>query len=408
MWTAWFVAQLEPQARVVLVEAERCGAGPSGRNGGFVNEMWFSLPTLRRRFGDSAALEVARAAEGGGDGRRPVVRGAGRRRLVFAGPDTSRSRPPPPRTAPGARWSPPASELGVPEVCRPLTDAEVRARCDSPLFRAGAFYPGAATVHPARLALGLRSTLSERGVRVFEGTRADPPRRDGGHLILDARTGRVRAGSVVLACGPALAGHRPLRHRLTVTSSHMVVTEPVPDVLDELGWTGGECITDSRHAGPLLPHHARRRIAFGWGGGRVVRADRLSGRAEVDPGVVAEVERSLVRFFPALAGRRIEHAWVARSTFADPPPDDRKPRRRSRPLRLRLHGQRGRALASRGANPRLAGARPPRRAVAPGDRRFAAWPRPSGAAALLRRDASSAGRSCGGSASRSGASAPAL
>jgi hypothetical protein len=25
--------------------------------------------------------------------------------------------------------------------------------------------------------------------------------------------------------------------------------------------------------------------------------------------VVAEVERSLVRFFPALAGRRIEHAW---------------------------------------------------------------------------------------------------
>jgi glycine/D-amino acid oxidase-like deaminating enzyme len=149
----------------------------------------------------------------------------------------------------------------------------------------------------------------EQGVRVFEGTRADPPRRDGGDLILTTRTGRVRAASVVLAAGPALAGYRPLRHRLTVTSSHMVVTEPVPDVLDALGWRGGECITDSR----TLVHYFRttrdHRIAFGWGGGRVVRADRLNGRAELDPGVVAQVERSLVRFFPALAGRRIEHAW---------------------------------------------------------------------------------------------------
>ena len=63
MWTAWFVSELEPEARVVLLEAERCGAGPSGRNGGFVNAMWFSLPALRRRFGDAAALRLARAAQ---------------------------------------------------------------------------------------------------------------------------------------------------------------------------------------------------------------------------------------------------------------------------------------------------------------------------------------------------------
>jgi glycine/D-amino acid oxidase-like deaminating enzyme len=119
----------------------------------------------------------------------------------------------------------------------------------------------------------------------------------------------VQAGAAVLAAGGRLAAHPPLRRRLTVASSHMVITEPVPDVLDELGWRGGECITDSR----TLVHYFRTtrddRIAFGWGGGRVVRADRLNGRAEVDPGVVAEVERNLARFFPALAGRRIEHAW---------------------------------------------------------------------------------------------------
>jgi glycine/D-amino acid oxidase-like deaminating enzyme len=113
----------------------------------------------------------------------------------------------------------------------------------------------------------------------------------------------------VLGTGPALAGHRALRRRLTVTSSHMVITEPVPDVLEALGWTGGECITDSR----AMIHYFRTtpdgRIAFGWGGGRVVPGARLNGRAELDRSLVAELERHLVRFFPSLAGRRIEHGW---------------------------------------------------------------------------------------------------
>jgi glycine/D-amino acid oxidase-like deaminating enzyme len=149
----------------------------------------------------------------------------------------------------------------------------------------------------------------QRGVSIFEGTRAEHPRREGDDLLVATAAGRVRARSVVLATGPALAGERPLRRRMTVTSSHIVITEPVPDVLEELGWTGGECITDSR----TLLHYFRttrdHRIAFGWGGGRVALAGRLNGRAELDPDLVASVERDLVRFFPPLAGRRIEHAW---------------------------------------------------------------------------------------------------
>ena len=47
---------------MLLLEADRCGFGPSGRNGGFVNSMWFSLPTMRALFSDERALAVARAA----------------------------------------------------------------------------------------------------------------------------------------------------------------------------------------------------------------------------------------------------------------------------------------------------------------------------------------------------------
>ena len=40
LWTAWAVADAEPDARVVVLEASTCGAGPSGRNAGFLNGFW--------------------------------------------------------------------------------------------------------------------------------------------------------------------------------------------------------------------------------------------------------------------------------------------------------------------------------------------------------------------------------
>jgi glycine/D-amino acid oxidase-like deaminating enzyme len=49
MWTAW---QLRDRARVVVLEADVCGHGPSGRNGGFCETLWSNLPSLRERFGD--------------------------------------------------------------------------------------------------------------------------------------------------------------------------------------------------------------------------------------------------------------------------------------------------------------------------------------------------------------------
>jgi glycine/D-amino acid oxidase-like deaminating enzyme len=80
-------------------------------------------------------------------------------------------------------------------------------------------------------------------------------------------------------------------------------------VLEELGWTGGECITDAR----LLVHYFRTtrdgRIVFGWGGGQLAYGGRVGGRVERDAEVVATVAEHLVRTFPQLRGRRITDAW---------------------------------------------------------------------------------------------------
>src|SRR5437762_2103775 len=61
LWTALAVRKREPSARVVVLEAELCGEGPSGRNGGFLHGYWSPLARLRPVFGDAGALEIAEA-----------------------------------------------------------------------------------------------------------------------------------------------------------------------------------------------------------------------------------------------------------------------------------------------------------------------------------------------------------
>ncbi|HVY97300.1 MAG TPA: FAD-dependent oxidoreductase [Solirubrobacterales bacterium] len=310
LWTAWHLRQLEPGARVVLLEAEEvCGRGPSGRNGGFCNGMWLSLASMRKRWGEAPALAIARAAERSvreigefceAEGVDAWFRPAGYVHVATA-------------LAQEGAWLPSLEacrELGAPEAIEPLSREQMAARCRSPLFGAGAVCPGSATVQPARLALGLRRRLREEGVEVFESTPVRSFQAGPAGVELRTPAGSVRAGRGVVAIGAAAKGRRgPLRGRLTVASSHLVITEPVPDVLEEIGWTGGDAISDCR----ALLHYFRTtpdgRIAFGWGGGRISMGARTRGRAELDAGVVAAIREHLLDYFPALRGRRVTHAW---------------------------------------------------------------------------------------------------
>jgi glycine/D-amino acid oxidase-like deaminating enzyme len=165
-------------------------------------------------------------------------------------------------------------------------------------------------VQPARLALGLRERLLAAGVEIYE--RSPVRRLHGSPDGVEARTGSgvVRARTAIVAIGGAAKSPRgPLRDALTVTSSHIVLTEPVPDLLEEVGWTGGECITDCR----TMLHYFRTtpdgRIAFGLGGGRISMGARLRGQAEFDPGVVSLAAERLRAYLPGLEGRRLTHAW---------------------------------------------------------------------------------------------------
>jgi len=63
MWTAYFLGEIAPETRIVLLEADICGGGPSGRNGGFLHGWWEYLPFLARRYGAAEGLRIAEAGD---------------------------------------------------------------------------------------------------------------------------------------------------------------------------------------------------------------------------------------------------------------------------------------------------------------------------------------------------------
>ena len=303
LWTALALKEREPGLDVVLLEAEECGLGPSGRNGGFVHGYWSYLPRLRDEFGGKRALEVARATEAILPGVRSFCEANGVDAWLREG-GMLRVSATPSQDASVDRDVEVARELGVPEEAVPLSPGELGERIRSPRFRKGVFHRECATIQPARLVRGLRRVVAER-IRVHERSRVT--NIDDGRIQTDR--GSVRAKDIVVAVNARAAGWKPLTRQLTVFGSFVVLTEPVPELLDQINWTGGEAVIDSR----MFLHYFRTtndgRVLMGSGSGPIGFGGRIDDRFWRDRATVARAEQGLRYLLPDLADARITHAW---------------------------------------------------------------------------------------------------
>jgi glycine/D-amino acid oxidase-like deaminating enzyme len=62
LWTALAIRELEPAADIVVLEADVCGGGASGRNGGFAMTMWSKFSSLKKLGPTAEAVWLARQA----------------------------------------------------------------------------------------------------------------------------------------------------------------------------------------------------------------------------------------------------------------------------------------------------------------------------------------------------------
>ncbi len=304
LWSAIEMKDRDPSVDVTLLEADICGAGASGANGGFAMTWWPKWGTLQKLVGSDAAA-VAQASE-------DAVAEIG----AFAAQNQIEAD----YTKAGWFWAATseAQEGSWQETVdgwagsgqapyRAVDAAEAARITGSATHLGGVFEEGVATLHPARLVRGLRRAAIARGVRILEHTPMTGIERQGSRARLSTPTGTVTADQVILATNTALVAHREIRKRLVILGSDVVATAPCAPEIAE--WDEGLAISDSRR----LVHYYRttrdNRVVFGKGGGRVgfgsTVAPEFWGRSERADQVTAQLHRT----FPKLRAVPITHAW---------------------------------------------------------------------------------------------------
>lgn len=309
LWTALFLKEREPGLNVAIVEADVCGGGASGRNGGFALSWWSKLSTLIKQCGEDDGLWLARESESAvkhlGTFCEENNIDCGFRQagwLWVASSDLQVDT-----------WSTTVEacrERGI-DVFSPVTAEESRGRGGSPRYLGGIFDPTSARVQPARLARGLRRVARERGVQLFEDSAVTAVE---GRVPLRVRTegGSVEADVVVSALNawtPGLPQFTRLRRAIVPIASDIVVTAPRPDLLEQNGWTGGEIVSDSR----MMVHYHRTtadgRIAFGKGGGAMGAAGYFGDGFHYDRRRAELTARHMRWLYPDFADVDVTHSW---------------------------------------------------------------------------------------------------
>jgi glycine/D-amino acid oxidase-like deaminating enzyme len=307
LWTALHIKWLDPSADILLVEADICGAGASGRNGGFVTSWWSKLGPLIEKYGEAEGLRLAKASgEAVGKIGRICAEHGIDADFRPAGILLTATAP-----AHLGRWNDMVRltcERGY-DVFTELSPAEIARRTGSPVHLGGVWDRYGARVQPALLARGLRRVALAHGVRVWEKSpvvevvRGSPP-------VVRTDHGAVVADKLVLATNAWLASLPELRRAILPMSSDMVATAPIPERLAEIGWTGDEGVGDSH----MMVHYYRAtrdgRIAFGKGGCSHAYLGQISAQFE-DPGPrIARTERSFRRIYPMLDDVPVTHTWT--------------------------------------------------------------------------------------------------
>lgn len=307
LWTAYYLLGIDPTLKVVVVEAEFCGFGASGRNGGWVSP---KFPGSRQRMaaehGRQAVVAYQHAMFEAIDEIGSVIDNerieCDHRRggmLLFA---TGPAQVPRLRSYQGMllEWGYDADDLTW------LGKDEAAERASVAGAEAALYTPRCATIHPWRLAVGLAEAVERRGGVIYEKS---PARVVSSGLVV-TDSGAVRA-SRVLRCTEAFTARLPGQERtLAPVYSLMVATEPLPETLwKEIGLGAGETFSDERHLIVYGQRTVDGRLAFGGRGAPYHFGSSIRPSWDVDPRSHARVRDVLWELFPQLGDIGVTHRW---------------------------------------------------------------------------------------------------
>ncbi|CAN5768731.1 FAD-dependent oxidoreductase [soil metagenome] len=307
LWTAYYLLEARPDLSVVIVEAEFCGFGASGRNGGWVSAKFpGSKQKMANDHGRDAVVAYQHAMFDAVDeiGRIAVresiacdfEKGG---MLLFATTDAQAQRL---RVYVEGlrRWG-----FG-PDDVEWLSQASAASRANVAGSRAAMFTPHCAVVNPWRLVSGLARAVESRGATIYENSRARSVTP--GQVVTEQ--GVVRARSV-LRCTEAFTPELHGEERtLAPLYSLMIATEPLPDEWwADIGFAHRETFSDERHLIVYGQRTADGRFAFGGRGAPYHFGSSVRPQWDRNPRTHSLIKDVLWGLFPTLADARVTHQW---------------------------------------------------------------------------------------------------
>jgi glycine/D-amino acid oxidase-like deaminating enzyme len=307
LWTAYYLKQIDPDLRIVMLEAEFAGFGASGRNGGWLSALLpMSFEKMAAQHGRHGAVAMQRTMHDAVDEVARVTEKEGIDCHLAKGGylNLARNKPQVDRVDELLQYY--RSWGFGEEDYRWLTKAEASARLNATELLGAGYTPHCAAIHPARLVRGLAQTVENAGVTIYEGTRV---------LELQNRkvrceTGSVSADVVVRATEgftARLPGHR---RRVAPIYSLMIATEPLPEsFFDEVGWAQRETFNDDRRLIIYGQRTADNRIAFGGRGAPYHFGSAIKPEFDRHTDVQDSLRVLLGEMFPALGDAKVTHRW---------------------------------------------------------------------------------------------------
>lgn len=307
LWTAIMLKEQNPELDVLLIEADICGAGASGRNGGCALSWSAKYFTLERLFGVEEAVRLVKASE-------QSIYAIGAFCEKYAIDADFRLDGTLYTATNAAQVGSTDSVIAALErqsinSFSKLAVEEVQRRAGSAQHLEGWFSPAAASVQPGKLVRGLRRVALQLGVRIHENTPMIGL-EEGTPALIRTPDGSIRADRVVLGMNAWMARAFPQFERsVAIVSSDMLITRPRPDLLQEIGLTSGVTVLDSR----IFVHYYHNTpdgwIMLGKGGNTFAYGGRMSPAFDRPSPYAGLLQKSLQQFFPAFAGVEVEATW---------------------------------------------------------------------------------------------------
>lgn len=308
LWTALDIKTFDPSAEVVLIEKSVCGSGASGRNAGFLLSLWAKYTSLVKVCGEQEALRIAQASD---ESVSNVMRFCEENNIdadiqydgwLWAATSDAQL----------GLWNETIDAIGK-HGLNPIEswDAEQAVnRGGSAAHIGGAFERHSARVQPALLARGIRRVALERGIKIYEHTPLDTLEH-GVPVKIKTPGGTIRADRVVLAMNAWASRWAEIRNSIIVVTGDMIVTPPIPDELEALGWKDGLTVSDGRTLVEYYRTTRDGRLAFGKGGmsGTFSVGGRVGPEVEGASAFASPLTAAMHKTFPSIKDAGVHKSW---------------------------------------------------------------------------------------------------